>query len=387
MLRIAHAIESVDPRSGGTSGAFCSLVRAIGLSDQLEVRAFASGEPAEPLAGLETTSPAGVLRPGGLASESLPKLRSFEPHVVHLHGLFSADLVAIAKQARQLGARTVWQPHGMLVRRAYMRGRLKKALFARLGLGRELASAGCMLYCTPYEQEHSAWHRGAARARHEIVPLPLDLPTGGSLDTLDHLALREEGRQRLGIGDRPVVGFLGRLHPVKRVELVLNAFACARESRPTLELAILGDGEPGYTDQLRAHAAGLGVGASVRWLGWIKPSDRWALLAGVDALVVASMFENFGYVAPEAMAVGTPVAITSNLAMSETVDRLDAGSSRSEVPEDLARGIAEALDRSRAGVAERGRGWIEQELSASAVSNRLESLYATLAQPANGEPS
>lgn len=367
--RVVQVIETVDQRSGGTSSAFIGIVRALAQHPDIVLTAFASGEPAGELPHFTSTGAPGALRPGGLAKVVLERLNASPHDIVHLHGLWSMDLVAIAKRARQLGAQTFWQPHGMLVERAYAQSRLKKSAFMALGLGRELARASGVIYCSPREAELSRWHPRLARTPQDIVPLPLEI----ALDDLDAPALRAAGRQRLG--DGPRLGFMGRLHPVKRIDLALRAFARVRERMPALRFVVMGDGEADHVAGLKALADELGVAAAVDWLGWVPSQERWSLLAALDALVLCSMFENFGFVVPEAIAVGTPAAVTQNLAMAEPVTRHGVGAAAEEDATPLADAIGAALAIDRAGVLSRGRAWIERELSMSAVAGELLGLY------------
>ena len=368
-MRVVQVIETVDQRSGGTSSAFVGIVRALARHPGVTLTAFASGEPAGDLPHFTSTGAPGALRPGGLARVVLERLNASPHDIVHLHGLWSMDLVAIAKRAREFGVQTFWQPHGMLVERAYAQSKLKKSAFMALGLGRELARASGVIFCSPREAELSRWHPRLARTPQHIVPLPLEI----ALDELDAAALREAGIAKLGKG--PTLGFMGRLHPVKRIDLALRAFALVRERMPSLRFVVMGDGEPEHVAQLKTLAHELGVSESVQWLGWVPSQERWALLAGLDALVLCSMFENFGFVVPEAIAVGTPTAVTQNLAMAEPVTRHGVGAAAEEEAKPLAGAIEATLARDRAAVLPAGRAWIERELSMSAVADELLGLY------------
>lgn len=99
----------------------------------------------------------------------------------------------------------------------------------------------------------------------------------------------------------PVVGYLGRLAPEKRVHLVLRAFAAASRETGAI-LAIAGDGPE--RDALVRLARNLSISDRVRFDGWV---DSRAWLREVDVLALASVWENCPYAVLESMSEGVGV--------------------------------------------------------------------------------
>ena len=97
---------------------------------------------------------------------------------------------------------------------------------------------------------------------------------------------------------------LGRLHPDKGFELLLEAIAETRG----IELQIAGEGPS--RSSLERLAARLGIADRVRFLGW--RSDVPALMAQADLLVCPSLREPLGNVVIEAWAAGLPVVATAS---------------------------------------------------------------------------
>lgn len=102
----------------------------------------------------------------------------------------------------------------------------------------------------------------------------------------------------------PLAMGLGRLHPNKGFDLLLEALAEIREVR----LWIAGDGP--LRPQLERHATRLGIADRVRFLGW--RADVPALLARADLLVCPSIHEPLGNVVIEAWSAGLPVVATAS---------------------------------------------------------------------------
>ena len=98
------------------------------------------------------------------------------------------------------------------------------------------------------------------------------------------------------------------LTPVKRIDLLLRAFALAFRGQRKVSLNIIGDGE--QLGMLRALSVELGVAANVRFLGRLSRNDVREAVANSDGLVLTSKYETFGVVLVEALALGKPVVAT-----------------------------------------------------------------------------
>ncbi len=122
-------------------------------------------------------------------------------------------------------------------------------------------------------------------------------------------------RERLGLGDRPLVLSVAAMRPHKNLARLIDALALIpAERRPLLVLA----GYPtGHEAELRARAARLGILSEVRFPGWIPAADLEALYATASAFVFPSLYEGFGLPVLEAMARGLPVACSGRGSLAE----------------------------------------------------------------------
>lgn len=105
-------------------------------------------------------------------------------------------------------------------------------------------------------------------------------------------------------GRVPLALALGRLHPSKGFDLLLEALAATREVR----LWIAGDGP--LRPRLERLATRLGIIGRVRFLGWREDVPR--LLAAADLLVCPSLHEPLGNVVIEAWSAGLPVVAAAS---------------------------------------------------------------------------
>ncbi|MEM1065302.1 MAG: glycosyltransferase [Pseudomonadota bacterium] len=110
--------------------------------------------------------------------------------------------------------------------------------------------------------------------------------------------------------------FVGRLAPVKGVDVLLEAFARARQTVPRIQLTIIGDGP----ERVRLEAQAEPMGDAVRFTGYLSQAEVAELLAEADGLVLASHAEGVPVVLMEAMAAGRAVIATDITGVPELVE-------------------------------------------------------------------
>ena len=152
----------------------------------------------------------------------------------------------------------------------------------------------------------------APPAKFRVLPLGLDLDRLAGLPG----ELRLESREGLGVGAGDVLlVFVGRVVPIKRLDLLLEALARARESDPRLRLAVVGDGEE--RPQLVRRAAELGIAADVLFLGYRR--ELRSVFAASDVAVLSSDNEGTPVSLIEAAAAGLPAVSTDVGGVREVV--------------------------------------------------------------------
>lgn len=120
---------------------------------------------------------------------------------------------------------------------------------------------------------------------------------------------RKEIRQELRLEDKFVVGHVGRLHPQKNHDFLIDSFAEIKKEKPDAELILVGTGP--LEEKLRSKVADMGLAESVQFLGNRKDMNR--IYQAMDVFVFPSLFEGLGIVAIEAQAAGVPIVCSEGL--------------------------------------------------------------------------
>ncbi|MFF4618600.1 glycosyltransferase family 4 protein [Nonomuraea jabiensis] len=218
---------------------------------------------------------------------------------------------------------------------------------------------------------------------------PIDVvPLGGTyeavLPALDREVLRAgaaalRGRLGLAEGD-PVLLFVGRIERQKGVYQLLEAMRAAAGAVPGLRLVILGEGDVEGVERIVA-ATGLRGRVLVpgRFVGGRELLEYYELAA---ACVFPSLFEPFGLVATEAMAMGRATILGdgfSRVFLGPDPDRPAAYFVRASEPADIARGVIEVMSDAalRRGLAERGERFVREGLSWSRAAAGTAEAYRT----------
>jgi glycosyltransferase involved in cell wall biosynthesis len=175
--------------------------------------------------------------------------------------------------------------------------------------GRVVREAGCRIF---YSQGLLDFARGLGLAPDPSCVIYAPVPDGFQPVSSE---ARRRIREELGIGDRPLLLTVKRLHPVAGHEDLLRALPSICREFPDAQLWIAGQGE--LRSALEALASELGVGSRVRFLGRLGNETLWRYYAAADLFVLPSRLESWGTVMLESLACRTPVVATATAGARE----------------------------------------------------------------------
>lgn len=187
-------------------------------------------------------------------------------------------------------------------------------------------------------------------------------------------AVRAENRWGIP-ANAHLIMFLGRLHPNKGADRLLEAFARILPADPEARLVLAGPDEWSRGDELRAWVARMPAGRVIV-TDMLAPSDKADLLARADLFCLPSRGEGFSLAILEALASGTPAVISPECHFDE-VEAEGVGRVVSSDPAALAAVLAELLadpERRRA-MGARGRALVESQYTWDHVADETLAMY------------
>lgn len=111
--------------------------------------------------------------------------------------------------------------------------------------------------------------------------------------------------------------FLGRVHPKKGPDIIIRSIARLIKAglwdERSMKLVMAGPADGDYAKKLKLLAAKEGVSGSITWTGMLLGDDKWGALQCSEAFLLPSHQENFGIAVAEALSVSVPVLISKSV--------------------------------------------------------------------------
>jgi glycosyltransferase involved in cell wall biosynthesis len=296
--------------------------------------------------------------------------RRFRPDLIHTHtakaGFLGRTAGLVALRPRPVLVHTF---HGHVLEGYF--GVAKTRVYR--GLERTLGRRSDRLIGVSQQTVDDLIRLGVAPPeKFRVIPLGLDLSAFASVDSKP-AGLRAE----MGVpDDRVVLGFVGRIVPIKRVDLLLRAFARAHAGGAPVHLALVGDGEA--RPEFQRMAGELGVASAVSFLGYRR--DLPEVAAAADVAILSSDNEGTPVWLIESAAAGRP-AIATNVGGTAEVVTPETGILAR--PDDEV-ALAEAITRLagdaelRRGMGERARAHVLARYSVDRLIADIDELYGEL---------
>ncbi len=156
-----------------------------------------------------------------------------------------------------------------------------------------------------HERDAMARLYGADPSKVMLAPCGVDLTKFRPLD-------QKEARRRLGLNGEKVLLYVGRVEPLKGLDLLVETAAQMEAGDDNVRMMVVGGGGPGEpeTDRVRRLAEERQVDGLIDFVGRVDHDELPLYYNAADVCVVPSYYESFGLVALESMACGTPVVAT-----------------------------------------------------------------------------
>jgi glycosyltransferase involved in cell wall biosynthesis len=118
---------------------------------------------------------------------------------------------------------------------------------------------------------------------------------------------------------------MGRLHPKKGCDLLLEAYAATMAKDPAWRLIFAGPDDFNWRQTLEARAHSLRIDDRIVWTGMLRDTLKWSAFAAAEAFALPSHQENFGIAVAESLACGVPVLISREVNIWREIESTNAG--------------------------------------------------------------
>ncbi len=365
-MRVIHVVPAVSNEAAGPSYSvprLCESFLAAGLDVTLATLNWSPGAPTRPY---QKKFPLGFgPRQLGVSPQMrdwlVEEVRSGRTDLIHSHSLWMMPNVYTGRARRAGRTRLVVSPRGTVSQWALAWRAYRKKIFWSLCQERALRAADC--FHATSEEECADLRRLGFAQPISMLPNGIDVPP---------LAKAAPGRRRRLL-------FLGRIHPIKGLDVLLRAWQTAQHRFPDWDLHVAGPDNSGHLAEMRDLSARLGL-ERVAFLGPLFGEEKRRAYREAELFVLPTLSENFGMTVAEALAAGTP-AIVSKGAPWGGLERMGAGWWIDIGLEPLVAVLERALAASPetlAAMGRAGRDWMLQDYEWESIAAQHAAVYRWL---------
>lgn len=252
-----------------------------------------------------------LFAPVGVILASKKNLRGFD--VIHLHNFRTFQNVIVHHYAKKHEIPYVLQAHGSVL--PFFQKQRPKKIFDLLFGYRILNDASKVIALTTTEAKQYT-KMGVDDNKIEIVPNGIDL------SEYENLPDRGIFRKKYGIkSNEKIVLYLGRIHKIKGVDLLVEAFSDLTCKIEGVKLVIAGP-DDGFLSTLKMQIESLNIGAKILFTGPLYGMDKLEAYVDADVYVLPSVYETFPNTVLEACACGTLVIVTDRCGIHDLVEKV-----------------------------------------------------------------
>ena len=324
-LKILQMVQTLDPSGGGVAAAVFGLNRGLARRGH-KIEVVALDDPEAPWlldVGLPVHALGAGLTSYRYSARLLPWLKKHggDYDRVMVNGIWQYLSFAAWRRFASSPIPYFVFPHGMLdpwFKETFPLKHLKKWLYWPWADYRVLRDAAAVIFTSEEERLLARKSFWLYQAREQVSPMGVEVPAPPPPQSqekfFEHYPELRNTRTLL---------FLGRLHPKKGCDILIDAFAHATDNSVSLMLA--GPNQIGWQKDLEQQAERLGVKQRVIFAGMLQGEMKQAALAVADAFILPSHQENFGMAVVEALAAGLPALISNRINIWREIDQNRAG--------------------------------------------------------------
>jgi glycosyltransferase involved in cell wall biosynthesis len=328
-MRILHVVRTLNPEFGGPPESVRMFTRAHQRAgNEVEVATLdapdsgPAGDAYASLLGCPVHAQ-GPAKPNYFYSKRLDEwllanYQRFDGAIVN--GVWQYHTVA-ARHALAGRLPYVVFAHGMLdpyFKVRYPLKHLKKLAYWILEEHRNLNRARAVCFTSEEEKRVAAEGFPFCHFQRVVVPYGTMGPSG------DPVAQKQAFLETWpNLKGKEFLLYLGRIHPKKGCDLLIDAFA--QEAKTGLQLVMAGPDDVNWVKDLKVQAERLGVADRITWTGMLRGDQKWGAFYASQAFILPSHQENFGIAVADALACGVIALISDKVNIAPDVSGDGAG--------------------------------------------------------------
>jgi glycosyltransferase involved in cell wall biosynthesis len=280
-----------------------------------------------------------------------------DAQIIHNHSLWMAPNIFAGLIAEKLNIPLINAPRGTLSEKALNISSFKKKTALFLGQRKALNATNCFHVTANHEANDIRNYQ--AKTPICIIPNGIDIPVQISKKP-----------------KRKTILFLGRIHPIKGIENLINAWKDIGPLFPDWDLKLVGKGNQRYLESLKKLVKDNHI-ININFEGPAYGNNKNVLYQDASLYVLPSFSENFGMTVAEALANKTPV-ITTNATPWKDLEIKNCGWCINPTEEDLTITLKVALGLNKENLQEmgiNGQNWMMDEYAWGKIAEKTLQTY------------
>lgn len=322
-MKILQVIQFFSPKHGGSATVAYELTKQLAKNGH-EVTVLTTDFELDscfidPLNGVEVIPFHCDLNIGGLLiSFSMNKylkenISKFD--IIHMHNFRTYQNIIVSIYAKKYKIPYLLQAHGTMLRIINKKG--FKYLFDFV-FGYPVLKNVSKVIAVSNEEINQYLGIGVPKEKIVVIPNGIDI------DSFYRLPEKGSFRDKMGISDKYIVLYLGRLHERKGISFLIEAYSELLKQKEDVALVLAGP-DDGYRDKAELLIHKFGLKNKVKFTGYIDTFDKLAAYVDCDVLIYPSILEIFGLVPFEAIMCGNPVIVTDDCGCGEFIKKANCG--------------------------------------------------------------
>jgi len=293
-------------------------------------------------------------------------LANAHPDIIHMHNYRTFQNIVAHYYAKKHNVPYILQGRGSLTTFFY-KGWLKH-IFDKVW-GYTLLNDASKVIAVTETEANQCLDMGVSEGKITIVPNGIDLAE------FENLPERGKFRRKYGLTDQKLILYLGRIHKIKGLDLLAEAFPVVLDYLNDARLVFVGS-DDGFLASLTKLIADLGISDKVLFTGLLTGQEKLEAYVDADVYVLPSYYETFPHTVLEACACGVPIVMTDCCGIAQVIDR-QAGFAVPRDKQSLANAISNVLysDETSQLFSKRGKALVREKFNWSMITNQIEAIY------------